>query len=53
LQNKKVQVNGFHDHDWAIKEYHECVELMEKYGKMDKDEFIKKMKKQHPEKYAK
>ncbi|MDR1851004.1 MAG: inorganic diphosphatase [Mycoplasmataceae bacterium] len=52
LQNKKVQVNGFHDHDWAVAEYHECVELMEKYGKMDKDEFISLMKKEHPEKYS-
>jgi hypothetical protein len=25
---------------------------MEKYGKMDKDEFIKKMMKEHPEKYT-
>jgi hypothetical protein len=25
---------------------------MEKYGKMDKDEFISLMKKEHPEKYS-
>jgi hypothetical protein len=24
---------------------------MEKYGQMDKDKFIEKMKKEHPEKY--
>lgn len=51
LQNKKVVIKGFKDSDWAIKEYKECVDLMNKYGSMDKDEFISKMKKEHPEKY--
>ncbi|MDR0340743.1 MAG: inorganic diphosphatase [Mycoplasmataceae bacterium] len=52
LQKKSVTVKGFKDAEWAIAEYKECVELMEKYGKMDKDEFIKKMMKEHPEKYT-
>lgn len=52
LQNKNVVVKGFKDASWAIKEYEECVELMNKYGQMDKDEFIDKMKKEHPEKYS-
>lgn len=51
LQKKKVEIKGFQDVKWAKKEYEECVELMKKYGKMDKDEFIKKMQSQHPEKY--
>ncbi|MCU4117163.1 inorganic diphosphatase [Mycoplasma zalophi] len=46
-----TSVKGFEDEVWAEKEYLECVELMEKYGSMDKDEFIEKMKKEHPEKY--
>jgi len=53
LQKKSVLVNGFHDHDWAVKEYHECVHLMKEYGSMDKDAFIELMKKKHPEKYGK
>ncbi|MDE5767639.1 MAG: inorganic diphosphatase [Malacoplasma sp.] len=51
LQNKKVVIKGFKDAQWAQKEYQECVELMNKYGSMDKDDFINKMKKEHPEKY--
>jgi inorganic pyrophosphatase len=51
LQNKKVIVKGFQDAEWAINEYHECVELMNKYGKLPKDEFIEKMKKTNPQKY--
>ncbi|AWX69227.1 inorganic diphosphatase [[Mycoplasma] anseris] len=46
-----TQVIGFEDIDWAEKEYNECCELMEKYGSMDKKEFVKKMQKEHPEKY--
>ncbi|MGX9358408.1 inorganic diphosphatase [Mycoplasma sp. 128] len=46
-----TQVTGFENVEWAEKEYHECVELMNKYGSMDKDDFIEKMKKEHPEKY--
>ncbi len=53
LQKKKVEVLGFKDEKWAHKEYQECVELMQKYGKEDKNEFIKLMKKEHPEKYKK
>jgi len=51
LQHKKVVVKGFKDVEWAEAEYNECVELMKKYGKMPKDEFLKKMNKEHPEKY--
>lgn len=52
LQKKNVVIKGFQDAQWAIKEYHECVELMSKYGSMDKDEFVAKMKQEHPEKYT-
>lgn len=51
LQKKKVVVKGFKDVEWAVKEYKECVELMNKYGKMPKEEFLAKMQKEHPEKY--
>ena len=47
-----TQVNGFEDDNYAIKEYDECVELMNKYGSMDKKEFITKMKTLHPDKYT-
>ena len=47
-----TQVNGFEDDSYAIKEYDECVELMNKYGSMDKKEFITKMKTLHPDKYT-
>ena len=53
LQNKKVEIKGFRDFDWAKKEYEECKQLMEKFGKMDKKEFVNKMMKEHPEKYKK
>ncbi|BAQ54215.1 inorganic diphosphatase [Mycoplasmopsis arginini] len=46
-----TNVTGFENIEWAEKEYNECVELMEKYGSLDKKEFIEKMKKLHPEKY--
>lgn len=52
LQNKKVIINGFKNKDWAIQEYKHCVELMNKYSNLEKDEFIKKMKNEHPEKYT-
>lgn len=52
LQNKKVIVNDFKDEKWAKSVYDECVMLMNKYNSMDKDEFVKKMKKEHPEKYC-
>ncbi|WP_027119678.1 inorganic diphosphatase [[Mycoplasma] testudinis] len=51
LQKKSVVITGFKDVNWAINEYQECVKLMNEYGSMDKDKFIKKMKKEHPEKY--
>lgn len=51
LQNKQVIIQGFQNKDWAVCEYHECVQLMNEYGKLDKDEFVEKMKKIHPEKY--
>lgn len=46
-----TKVSGFEDIKWAENEYKECVELMNKYGSMDKDKFISLMKKEHPEKY--
>jgi inorganic pyrophosphatase len=52
LQKKKVEVKDFRDKQWAIHEYEECLELMNKYGKMDKDKFIEKMMMERPEKYS-
>ncbi|QJG67166.1 inorganic diphosphatase [Mycoplasma phocoenae] len=46
-----TSVEGFEDVKWAEAEYNECVELMNKYGSMDKKDFIAKMQKEHPEKY--
>ena len=46
-----TSVAGFEDYSWAIQEYKECVELMNKYGSMDKDEFVKQMMNQQPDKY--
>jgi inorganic pyrophosphatase len=51
LQRKSVQVKRYQDQAWAVAEYHECVELMKKYGSLPKSEFLKTMKKLHPEKY--
>lgn len=51
LQKKKVVIRGFRDQKWAQKEYDECVKLMKKYGKMEKDKFLAEMQKLHPEKY--
>ncbi|GHU31800.1 hypothetical protein FACS1894166_03920 [Bacilli bacterium] len=51
LQNKKVIVKGFKDQAWAVHEYKECVQLMNKYGKLPKEQFIAKMQREHPEKY--
>ncbi|WGI37038.1 inorganic diphosphatase [Mesomycoplasma lagogenitalium] len=51
---KKVgitSVNGFEEIEWAVKEYQECVELMNQYGSMPKKEFIKLMMEKHPDKY--
>lgn len=46
-----TSVSGFESIEWAVKEYDECVELMQKYGSLPKKEFIEKMMKMHPEKY--
>ncbi|QSF13558.1 inorganic diphosphatase [Mycoplasma sp. Mirounga ES2805-ORL] len=46
-----TKVSGFEDDKWALEELNECIELMNTYGKMPKKEFIKKMMKEHPEKY--
>lgn len=46
-----TKVQGFEGEKWALAELKECEELMVKYGKMPKKEFIKKMMKEHPEKY--
>lgn len=46
-----TKVPGFENAQWAIKEYEECVHLMSKYGKLPKEKFVEKMKKEHPEKY--
>lgn len=51
LQHKVVTVTGFRDQKWAISEYKTCVNLMKKYGSMSKKDFIKKMMKEHPNKY--
>nr|WP_322958836.1 inorganic diphosphatase [Mycoplasmopsis canis]WQQ12206.1 inorganic diphosphatase [Mycoplasmopsis canis] len=45
-------VSGFEGIEYAEKEYEECVHLMNEYGSMDKKDFIKKMQKEHPEKYT-
>ncbi len=52
LQKKNVITKGFKDANWAINEYNECVELMDKYKDMPKKDFIKKMMKDHPKKYS-
>ena len=52
LQKKEVKVGEFRDEKWAINELNECIELMKKFGKMPKDEFIDKMRTEHPEKYC-
>ncbi len=52
LQKKDVKVGDFKDAEWAVKELEECRQLMSKYGKMPKEDFLAKMKKEHPEKYC-
>ncbi|MGL4951275.1 MAG: inorganic diphosphatase [Mycoplasma sp.] len=51
LQSKKVEIKGIKETDWAINEYNECVELYNKYGKLSKEDFLNKMKKEFPNKY--
>ncbi len=46
-----TQVTGFEDQIWAWNEYDECVKLMQKYGKLTKKEFLKKMKHDYSHKY--
>lgn len=46
-----TSVGGFEGTQWALHEYKACVELMDKYGKLPKKEFIQRMKIKHPEKY--
>ncbi len=52
LQNKKVDIQGFENVTWAIKEYAHCQELFTKYSKLPKAEFLTKMKKEFPDKYT-
>lgn len=47
-----TKVLGFEDEKWAIDEIKECTEIMKKYGTMPKKDFVKKMMKEHPEKYT-
>lgn len=51
LQNKKVVIDGFENEAYAINEIEETTELFNKYHEWDKDEFVAKMKKLHPNKY--
>ncbi|MGL4768945.1 MAG: inorganic diphosphatase [Mycoplasmoidaceae bacterium] len=53
LQEKKVLIKGFKSYEWAIKEYNICVELFNKYSNLEKNDFLTKMKKEHPEYYSK
>ena len=46
-----TSVSGFEGTTYALAEYQECVELMNKYGSMNKDDFISKMKEIHPDRY--
>jgi len=51
LQNKEVEVNQIKGIDFTKKIFDECTENFEKYGSMDKKEFIELMKKENPKKY--
>ena len=46
-----TSVSGFEGINYAMKEYAETVELMNRYGSMDKKEFVKLMMEKHPDKY--
>ena len=46
-----TSVSGFEGANYAQKEYAECVELMDKYGSLKKEDFIEQMKAEHPDKY--
>ncbi|MBZ4195536.1 inorganic diphosphatase [Mycoplasma sp. 1331] len=47
-----TKVMGLEDAAWALEEVKECQDLMDKYGKVPKKEFVAKMMKEHPEKYT-
>lgn len=51
LQNKTVEVTGFHGLEFARQEILECQKLFQEYAHLPKDEFIVKMRQLHPEKY--
>ena len=51
LQDKTVEIKGYNSIEWAMQEYNECVELMNKYKDLPKADFVKKMMIEHPEKY--
>lgn len=47
-----TSVSGFENQPYAIKEYEECVKLMDEHGNLSKEDFIYEMKQKHPEKYT-
>ena len=51
LQDKSVEIKAYNSIVWAMQEYNECVELMNKYKDLPKADFVKKMMIGHPEKY--
>lgn len=51
LQNKKVEILGFEDISFAIKELQESKKLYKKYSNLKKDKFIKTMREEYPNKY--
>ncbi|WKX02547.1 inorganic diphosphatase [Candidatus Mycoplasma mahonii] len=46
-----TSVSGFEDIDYGVREYNDCLELMNTYGSLSKNEFISQMKELHPKKY--
>ncbi|MGL5438274.1 MAG: inorganic diphosphatase [Metamycoplasmataceae bacterium] len=46
-----TKVPGFERIEWAVEQYNEAYDLMQKYGHLSKKEFIDLMKKKFPEKY--
>ncbi len=51
LQKKEVIIKGFQGLEFAKEVFKECTDLYNKYNDMDKEKFIAKMKKEHPDKY--
>ncbi len=51
LQKKKVEINGFEDEEYAIKEINITKEMYLKYKDMKKESFIELMKSENPNKY--